>query len=70
MSTTKCNLCKTLSREEALQCCVHEGCPHKQHEVTEEDLAINPELVDAGIKAGDTIELGPVAPDLTPEAQS
>lgn len=25
-----CNNCNTLSKDEALKCCVHEDCPHKE----------------------------------------
>lgn len=42
-----------------------ESAPEMDHEVTPEDLKANPDLVDAGVKAGDTIGV-PVAESTEP----
>ncbi len=39
------------------------------HVVTEEDLRLNPEMVEAGVKVGDTIGI-PTESDLTPEEEA
>lgn len=76
-----CNLCNTLSRQEAQSTCAHEACPHKEEvkqvfiELTEQDLIDSPELVAEGYKVGDklfadnagnTAVLSPPEPHLPP----
>lgn len=59
----RCNQCNSLTREEALQLCVHDDCPNKQEpevkqvfiELTAQDLIDNPELVHEGFKVGDKL---------------